>query len=79
MTRAFVALSHGHVAQALAFNVASPAVYALAWLLVLGGSLDALDGRDRVGRAWGSARRPLAAAALLIMGCAWAVNLGGHR
>jgi hypothetical protein len=75
MTRAFVALSHGHVPEAVAFNLASPAVYALAWLLAAGGLLDALDGRDRIGRAWGCARRPLAAAAFLLMGCAWALNL----
>jgi hypothetical protein len=78
MTRAFIALGHGHLRDAIAFNVASPFVYAAAWLGLTFAIVQAATNRPVLANVWNSTRVVVYPATLAIMASAWMVNLWGR-
>ena len=75
MTRAFVALGHGHLAEAMAFNLASPLVYAAAWLAFGLAVVQAATRRHVLALVWARSEAVVFPATLAIMSVAWMVNL----
>ncbi len=80
MTRGFAALAHGDIAYALLANPASPLIFTLAVLLVLGLVAQLISGRTHLNSAWKNTvfRRILTAVILTAMAGAWYVNLSRH-
>ncbi len=77
MTRAMAALSHGAWDLAIACNVASPLVGALC---AIGATLllvQLVSGRDQLGALWNVrfVRRMVTTIVLVVLACAWVVNL----
>ena len=75
MTRAFVALSHGDLRAATAFNVASPFVYAAAWLGLVLALAGICTEQELIARAWSKSRLILAPIIIGLMTAAWIHNL----
>lgn len=75
MTRAFTCLAHGRLEEAVAFNAASPVVFAgtLAGLVL--GIVQVASGRDALAAAWRRCRRALVGPLLALLAIAWAANL----
>ena len=78
LTRAFIALSHGHVHDALALNLASPLVYVATWLGLGLALIQAAVDRPVLTAAWTRMRPVLYPATLAVMASAWTVQLW-HR
>jgi len=75
MTRAFCALTHGHVADAVRLNAASPLVYAACAVIVALGAAQSATGADVLAWTWDRTRRWAAAAAIGAMAASWAAKL----
>ncbi len=75
MTRAFIALGHGHLREAIAFNIASPFVYAATWCGFALAVVQAATNRPMLAAAWNRSRAVIYPATLAIMASAWMVNL----
>ena len=78
MTRGFVALGHGHLQEALRMNLASPAIYAAAWAILLLAAAQVCMNRDLLDATWKRLRKALVPATLALMAAAWSVNLWRH-
>jgi hypothetical protein len=78
MTRAFHALATGHLHDAVHFNIASPAVFAAAWVILVLALADLLLRPGLLDRVWARTRRPLVWAVVAAMSAAWTVNLARH-
>jgi len=77
MTRAFHALATGHLHDAVRFNIASPAVFTAAWLILALALADLLR-PGLLDRIWARAQRPVLWATVVAMAAAWTVNLARH-
>jgi hypothetical protein len=77
LTRAFCALSHGHVADAVRLNAASPLVYAACAAILVLGAAQAVSGVDVLAPAWSRNRRAIVRVTFVAMSAAWAGNLLG--
>lgn len=73
MTRAFVAMAQGHVAQAFDAHVLGPAAYALTWAVALWALECCVSGRRPIPELTGLVR--LTQVALLVLLVGWAANL----
>jgi len=75
MTRAFLALGHGHWRDALALNLASPGVYLAAWTLLALSLLQILSGKECLLPAWQRVKGSIFPLVLVLMALAWGTNL----
>ena len=79
MTRAFLALGHLHLAEAMRHNIASPVVYLAAWVGLVVSGTGAITSHVPLAAAWRRARPVVLMATLLLMSAAWAANLATAR
>jgi hypothetical protein len=75
MTRAFHALSHGDLRAATAFNLASPFVYAAAWLGLVLAFAGICSDEQLIARAWRKSKYVVAPLTIGLMAAAWIHNL----
>jgi hypothetical protein len=75
MTRAFVALAHGHWDQAVAFNAAAPLIYFTVWVIAGLALAETCLARDLLARTWRASRRYVIVAILPLMATAWILGL----
>jgi len=75
MTRAFHALSHGDLRAATAFNLASPLVYAAAWLGLALAFAGICTDKPLIKRAWSESKLVVGPIAVGLMTVAWIHNL----
>ncbi len=77
LTHGFLAMGHGRILEALSDHFAAPAVYVLTWAVFLLSAVQFVSGKNALSRL--DPVRPLGARMLLILvGIAWALNLGGR-
>lgn len=75
MTRAFLELGHGRFWPAVQHNLASPLVYAAAWVLLGAALLQVLQGQERITALWRNVKRVALPAIISILAIGWTYRL----
>lgn len=75
MTRAFIALGHGRLGEAVGDNLASPLLFLASCLGALLGGYDLISGQACLRRLWRQARRVVVPIALSLAVVSWSWNI----
>lgn len=75
MTRAFLELGHGHFGAAVQHNLASPLVYAAAWVLLGAAFLQVRQGQEHITALWRNVKGVALPTIISILAIGWACRL----